>query len=288
MAAAKDASQAAADGVVSSQRLADAARWEAVAASVGTLPGLQGAGEAAAAALLAGAGSLGAVAAAGVDDLLLLCVELQQKVKDCQLRLDREAACNFEAKLELEMLKAIWYSRGAVEGLLAAGGGDAGAGAGAGAASRTPACGSLSAQRRGGGEEDAATQLSMHGRQAVALAQCGDPLSTAVSKLALDSSAASLGVLVFRPWAIDLMRIRLDSGEPTPGAPADAYDRVVADLHLTERQQAAFLALRRWWERNLAQINARRRELALEALKAPEDVALQSEVADDLEQAARM
>jgi hypothetical protein len=73
MAAAKDASQAAADGVVSSQRLADAARWEAVAASVGTLPGLQGAGEAAAAALLAGAGSLGAVAAAGVDDLLLLC-----------------------------------------------------------------------------------------------------------------------------------------------------------------------------------------------------------------------
>jgi hypothetical protein len=164
----------------------------------------------------------------------------------------------------------------------------------------------------------------------------------APAQLALDSSAASLGVLVFRPWAIDLMRIRLDSGEPTPGAPADAYDRVVADLHLTERQvgglgggpadqdrclrrvhrlsaacwtrhdstrhaspdccrrrpfrsqklqrpqQAAFLALRRWWERNLAQINARRRELALEALKAPEDVALQSEVADDLEQAARM
>ncbi|KAI8468631.1 MAG: hypothetical protein J3K34DRAFT_426450 [Monoraphidium minutum] len=109
-----------------------------------------------------------------------------------------------------------------------------------------------------------------------------------VAQLALQTSHGSLATLLLRPWAIGLMRERLDTGEPSPGAPAAVYDGIVEDLWLGEQQEAACLILRRWWERSSARLQAARAALAREALAAPGDVALQAEVADGLEALQRL
>lgn len=63
----------AAAAAVAAQQLADATCWEVLSAAVGALPGLGALQDVAGAALLAGAGSLAALAVAGPGELLKLC-----------------------------------------------------------------------------------------------------------------------------------------------------------------------------------------------------------------------